>query len=717
MPQAIGLAILSTLGATAVSATTATLVGSVVIAGALTGAQLLLAPKPDIPKPQDGKIMLKQAVPPAIYAYGRCRISGAYLAYELKGSTSYDVIALHQGEIDGFERFYLNDDLVVFSTTTIEGPGDGSVDGPVRMPGPFTGRYMGNSIFEKRVSIYWRKGATPSPHYQRLAEALPEVWTDDHRADGIATLLLICQMDDAKTFPRRYPFGLPKPSVVARWRCCWDPRDPMQDHDDPSSWKFSDNPIVCLLDFYCHHEAGYLRPVQEVYLKRAAWWIAAMNLCDDLRPKADGTSVKNYTCGGQFTSETPRKSVVEALLRSCDGWVSEYGDGSIIVYAGGYFPPSITIEDRHIYDLKISRGRLPDERVTKLNLKVVSPDHDYNEVSTDPWVSRLASDAGATPIVRDAKAEWVQEWTQARVLGKIEFEKLRCDIRGTLIGRPFCENLRGRRYFMLNSVEQNSTRMVPCEVVDFHDSSFENGSYEIEFQSVNPNRRYRWEPERDEGRRPAIPDKAEGDELPVPPTPTLAVVRQSTGGGDKIALISATAPPVEGWPELGLAGRYRKAETSAWLPMFGDSGELQCFSGSVGDGLHEVQTWYVGGGDGKSDPSPVGTIEVDVDDVAPPPAVSLFATAVDDNIAVTFTVDENADNVRKARVYRATSSSSSFSDAVDVSGKISATAGQTKTWVDMSTAPATTYRYWVVLLNKSGVASAPQGPAEVTTDD
>lgn len=608
MPQAIGAAVIAALTATsaaAVGATAATLVGTTILSGVLIGAQLLLAEKPKVPEPADGKQTLKQALPPAIYGYGRDRNGGAYAAYKMKEGTSYDVYAFHQGEIDGYETFYLHDDAITFDTGQVDG-GVNAADGV---------KYR-RAEDDPTVRIFWRTGLPTETPYSQMVSALPNAWTPDHRGDGIASALLIVKTPSEKQFSKRLPFGLPRLSVVGRWQRCWDPRDPTQIESDKTTWKWTRNPFVCLLNFYCHSPAGYLRPVSRAYAPVAAYWRAAMDKCDEEVLRADGTVEPRYMIGGHFDAKTARSGVVGAMLRSCDGWLAERGDGAIVVYAGWYYDPAVVIDDHHIYDIDIRRGRMADERVTQLNVSLNSPDHNYGKVAADPWVNQAEIDAGARPVARDVEAEWCQSWTQSRRLAKIEFDKARCKVRGTMILRPYGENLRGRRFFILNYGRRASTRMIPCEIIDFHDEMFSNGSYRVEFQSVDPDR-YAWTTA-EEGRRPAIPDNSDdADELPVPPLPTLAVIRETIGGG-AVAKISATSPPVEGWPDLSLTGWYRKVGTTAWRGMSApDEDVLQVLSDPVEDGSYEVQTAYIGGGGSDGDRSPIQTIVVSADNVAP----------------------------------------------------------------------------------------------------
>lgn len=65
--------IVSLLTAAGVSATAATVAASIIVTGALVGAALLLAKRPKVPEPSDGKVLTKSAIPPKQWGVGTSR--------------------------------------------------------------------------------------------------------------------------------------------------------------------------------------------------------------------------------------------------------------------------------------------------------------------------------------------------------------------------------------------------------------------------------------------------------------------------------------------------------------------------------------------------------------------------------------------------------------------------------------------------------------------
>ena len=672
--------------------TVGALVSSIIVTGALVGVSLLMAKRPKLPEPQDGKILVKSAAPDKQWGVGTSRQVGALIASEMAGSTSYDVTAVHSGRISRFVRFYVGEDVVEFAESStgpaIPNPGPGFV----RLPGSYKGRYMGDDLSERDLYIDWRLGLPIETAYAKMVEALPGVWTENHRGDGVATILAIAKTPKDKAFQRRFPNGLPRVSAVGDWTIAWDPRDPEQIRTDPATWKFSDNPFVLLLDFYVHHEAGFHRPVASVYEPTSEYWIAAMDVCDELVLKADGGFEKRYTASGRFDASTPRKSVVEAYCRCCDGYVEEVGGGAIVVYAGKFYPSNFTLTDLDIIDDSVVFNKNDNEAINTINVKVVSEEHDYNEVEADAMVNQRRAPRKAA----DVNAEFSSKWRQSRRLAKIELSRQTTLARGTALVNLAGENLKGRRFFRLDLPERGSKLSgVWAEKMKLEDRVATEGGWYLEYELVDP-ARYDWDTS-EEGEPPQIAIETEDDDLPVPNLPTLSVIRQS-GGGGSITLISATNPPVTGWPDLSLVGRYQRDGETTWQTMTAPDSDLQVLSGPVTDGLYHVETAYVGGGGGQGDWSPPASLTI-VADTAAPAAPDIFVT-VSTGISFAATASNSA-NVRTIEVRRGTTAQA-FA-AATIIRTLNVSPNQTVSGTD---APSVgEWRYWAENYNGSGVGS------------
>jgi len=81
--------------------TVAGAVGTAAILTTSTAITFATAAAPKVPDGSDGSQPLRQPVPPRPFGYGRTRLAGSYMLFELQFENSWDVLALHHGRIAG----------------------------------------------------------------------------------------------------------------------------------------------------------------------------------------------------------------------------------------------------------------------------------------------------------------------------------------------------------------------------------------------------------------------------------------------------------------------------------------------------------------------------------------------------------------------------------------------------------------------------------------
>lgn len=128
-----------------------------------------------------------------------------------------------------------------------------------------------------------------------------------------------------------YVDGLPNVSFKVRGRPVFDPRDTQHNESIPSTWDFSENPALCLLDYMCD-------PVYGLGLSYSDFdstsFIATANYCDEnvAYKLGDGSQSnptgysKRYLIGGQINTENSIRSNIEDILSSMAGKLS-YSNG------------------------------------------------------------------------------------------------------------------------------------------------------------------------------------------------------------------------------------------------------------------------------------------------------------------------------------------------------------------------------------------------------
>lgn len=510
----------------------------VIVAGVAVGLYLLTAPA--LPKPEDGKIAVQETVPPRGYAYGRTRLAGSLMLKETNGQGGNlgVVLALVSHEVKGFVKIFLNDDKAEFGGADFPGsfPAGGM---PVDVQ--TDGRYG-----DDRVMISVRYGLVPETYMTMFDDfGFLGRWPATSRGDGIASLGMICRDanaddDNNDNQQKRFPYGAPAPSAVCDTAYVYDPRDPAQSPDDPSTWNFSRNPALCIIHFLCFSEFGFRYKYDDAILPVVDDWKHAATVCAQDVPSYAGDDLNRYELGGFATTDNNPKEVLAMMLAACDGWLCRRGDGSCLLIVGKFEPESITITDEDILGFSLQKGVGDDDVVNRLDVQLNSQDHDWTQVECDPW------DDNADQIERGHVREtvfdlkWVQDYRRARRLAKREFYRLNEPIRGTLELRLSAINAAYTRWIYVQSdvIPSLNNRYIENRAARY-ELAGSPPKIHMEFLGVDPEKLENWGVprgaetvgdalHRDEGRKP--PDMVHSGIAPIATPQNLVVTKQTVHG-------------------------------------------------------------------------------------------------------------------------------------------------------------------------------------------
>lgn len=412
---AAGLAGISVLGVSG-----PTIAGAGVIGAASIGLSYALA-NTSVPKPEDGGIALKQAIPPRQRGYWDCRLAGYYMLYEAGNRDSQDVMAFHQGPIDSIQHIYLHDDEVAV-VPDVSGGGIGTV------------QTIGADQFAGgRVQVEFKLGAASQTAATLLTSDsnINTIWTTAFRGDGIAYGVLKCgAVADAQIFSKTYPQGLPLMSVVARCSPVWDPRDLAQDRLTSSTWVASPNPVLQLIDYLTREDGGMGLDYTVIIEPLIDDWMVEATFCDT-----------KYLSAGWFRFDNSPEDIVNKILSTCDGYLVETGDGTLALTTGTYRDPAEDpIVDRHIISYQVNHGIADESLINQLDVSYTDPTQKYVQTQLDPVrdeVSISLTGVKSQPL----DLSWVQDSVQAALLGARALLRLNPAHSGTIV-----TNLVGLRY-------------------------------------------------------------------------------------------------------------------------------------------------------------------------------------------------------------------------------------------------------------------------------
>lgn len=466
-------------------------------------------------EPEDGEQRQRQAIPGRRRGFGEARNDAMrYMLFEEKSGVSYDVLDFHDGLIDAFTHYYVNDDEVTLTGDTVDEGEDGRyADGVLR--------------------IQTRLGLATETAYADVVAALgaDDVWTNDHRGDGVASVAVIAESPDAEEFNELFPGGGQlRISAAGRLRMCFDPREVGQSPTDQSTWTHSDNVVVCWLTFEIT-DGGYDYATR--ILPELASWIAAADVCDEDVPLKGGGTEKRYRCGGFYDvgDVAELDDTRKRFIDSCDGWMGETGSGALKVYAGKFQAPTVTLGPAAITAYRVKRY-LPDEdAVNVLVPTYTDPAQKFAKVEGEEW----RDEADITRRGKERRdgfdLEWVPAFGQARRLCKRRMAKEQAPARGTARTNLYGLQALGERYLTLELPELESLASIVVEVkkapIDLTGRSL---SFEWVQVSADADD---WDEDAEEGDPPPVPESVafvSPDPVEITGFAVAAFVQRGTDG-------------------------------------------------------------------------------------------------------------------------------------------------------------------------------------------
>lgn len=346
-----------------------TLVGSIALGLGAVGLQigLTLANMPRI-KPQDYKSTFSTGESSEIRAIGRVRVGGLKAFGNTKDYNRYRLACRVKGPIDAVETQYLGGREVTVET-------NGDVSSP---PWSFYA-VSGGGEFEPGeigsfVNIQSKVGDGTETAWPALTTDFPTQWTTNHRVRGIAQSLITYRSpgiaDNPEKFQQLYQ-SLPDSEQVIRAEKVYDPRDVAQDADDPATWVWTDNGILCA--------AHILRSYPNFASDDFDWTgIAAQaDLADEEVDTLTGTEPRSR-CWGLWPSEKPRGEVMLQVLDSIGAEIVAGEDGKILVRLIDDGPTAeIEFAERHIVKMDRRYGPEAVERHNLATVKYYSPERNF----------------------------------------------------------------------------------------------------------------------------------------------------------------------------------------------------------------------------------------------------------------------------------------------------------------------------------------------------
>lgn len=494
-----------------------------VTAAIAAGAQALAGGTPDA---ETAKGSLKQPMPPRIRAYGRRRLGGAYLLWEAKGNQAFDVIALHAGRIAGpIEQIWLHDNIVALTA-------GGFVVGSPNYGG-------GDSDL---IHVETRVGLAMETAYPAIVAALGPagVWTNEHRADGIATLGANYRHAKKENLLSDYPNGEPKWSVTAWWTPVWDPRDPAQQAGDPDAdydpawgWTASSNLALHILD-HCRRQDGMAMEFESEIAPALEHWKGEADICDEPVPlKAGGTEPRYWGSSYLALTDDPQNAL-DKMLAACDGRLFRDEFGVSRLWVGKVREPTVWLTDDDIADYDIQGDAAAFDAVNELVPSFCSEAHKWSMHEATPWSDAADIALRGRKLTSPFPVECAHSAALVRRLAKRELGRQLTPVRGNLVGKLSCTRAMGHRWVGADLPDLDMFG-VTLEIEKGGKTSFSRAAVDLPFSLADASVD-EWNPELEEDGSGDAPDRPDVEELPPPVLVSATPFIDSLGETDGVRL-------------------------------------------------------------------------------------------------------------------------------------------------------------------------------------
>lgn len=692
MAETIGLAILGpTIGGTVLfgSTTAATVVGSVVLTGALIGAsyatQSLTAQKP---KRERQQATLNEAMGPRRFIYGKAMVGGTRAFWDARNGMMFQCLMLAAHEIDGIAEYWVGDVKV----DTDGGEAGGNVQ---TYP-------MINAIFFER---YFGTADQAAPLL--LTSNFPEVWTADHRLRGIAHVCVGFLRVKEKIRQQVFPQGAYTVlRFVVRGKKIYDPSTGM-DPENPATWAWGDNSADVILD-YLRAQDGYRRSLAQIDLPSFTAFHAR---CAENVPRKDGTPVGRYRTWGTISFDEEPQAALARLCASCDATLYQGPTGKIGIRDGVWTGPLINISTEHITCAALTQGNDKLDAYNRLKVSYTDPNNYWQPTEL---VARddLSSQAAIGVIEETRDLVMVPEFTQAARLQKIMMARENPIWKGSL----------ATDLMPLDALEEAAVDITfdplgdaddplmnaPCALSGFTLRGDLSGC-DLAFSSL-PASAWDWNAAIEEPPRPTTPTAvAIINMIPAPTGLAAQVDRQSVSGdipGVRIGLTWDAPARADAVAEA----EYAAAGSGAWQPMSVASDGVSAFTPLLSDGgSYDLRVRWVAGGTDSSW-STIGPIEAVADDVLTGPPTGFVANGGTSQVMLAWTAPGSS-NLRSVRIYRAAAGAGFGSAVVVVT--INLAPNQAFDMIDSGLAIGS-YDYWARALNMSGLGGTISTAGPVT---
>lgn len=429
----IATATAATATASTLSATLVSVASQAAVSMAINAAMSVLSPKVgSAGRPVDWTLNPDGPIP---FAFGRVGVAGAVVHKRTFGPDKmyYGFVSCVSGAgpIAGFEAFTADDFPVTFN-----GAG-------MAVTSEWTGEMWRATRLGTQPDTW-----LPTPTGLKHNAILPN-WTASHRASGKALSMLVMGENSKRT---AYPNGEVKPLEIFRGLLCWDPRlDSSYPGgagscrlDNPSTWVWSENPIICALrwclglwesptgkgtPFIGQQVGGIGSRLSGIDVPA---FVAAANVCD-----ANG-----WTCAAYPNTDDDKHQVLVSFLQAAGAIYSQRaGKISLIQRAAPRASVATITADDVVGPIEVDTAASRIDRINTIQPTYWSPEHRWQMTALPEVTAQAYRDADGGKRSRGITYPYVSKAKQAAQLAALEIAHSREGMAGQVALKPYLQRI------------------------------------------------------------------------------------------------------------------------------------------------------------------------------------------------------------------------------------------------------------------------------------
>lgn len=366
--------------------------------------------------------------PAYLSAYGPVRLGRHITERRVKGRFLYLQLLVQSRPSAGPWALYLDNRYVPLSGDPTDFAGPGAVS---HNPDPVT--WPEAALLSGYVRAWFGYGDQVSvpdvlvADVPDLAEA--PIWP------GFSVAWLKINLGPDASARQRWPNQQPIVAVEGPMSLVWDPRDPAQDRDDPSTWGYSDNQALAVLDMIRNENC-----VNAPDAVNVASFVVAADIADEQVPiKAGGTEPRYRVAGFWEADGTPPFEMIEPANLAGMTDVAEV-DGEWVITPGKYLPPEVTWSEDILHGpaVELIDERDPADMMNTAQVQFSVPERNWELQPLPDLIdpAALAADNGERSNL-PIRLEWVSHIAQAYRIGwrAIQLTRYEREVSGTFASR------------------------------------------------------------------------------------------------------------------------------------------------------------------------------------------------------------------------------------------------------------------------------------------